>query len=84
MLQRQLARFVQKNFMAWRDLAKDLRKLRITTVANWRGYARYITQTPFQGWAQFVKGVKNHNNEQQRIVNSYLRWKWRQSWMRAI
>jgi len=78
MLQRQLGRFVQRNFFAWRALASELRKLRVRTVDNWRGYGRYITQTPFQGWAQFVKAVKNRNNEQQRIVNSYLRWKWRQ------
>ncbi len=78
MLQRQLARFVMKNFYAWREIARQLRKLRVQAVGEWRGYGRYITQTPFQAWAQFVKGVKNHNNEQQRIVNSYLRWKWRQ------
>jgi hypothetical protein len=78
MLQRQLGRFCKANFLAWRVKAKELRILRITTVDNWRGYARLLTQTPFQGWAEFVKGVKNHNNEQQRIVNSYLRWKWRQ------
>jgi len=78
MMQRQLGRFVRSNFHAWRAIAKELRRIRIVTIDNWKGYARYITQTPFQGWAQFVKGVKNHNNEQQRIVNSYLRWKWRQ------
>ena len=78
MMQRQLGRFVRDNFKAWREVAKELRRIRVVAIDNWRGYGRYITQTPFQGWAQFVKGVKNHNNEQQRIVNSYLRWKWRQ------
>jgi hypothetical protein len=78
MLQRQMARFVKNNFLAWRGVARELRTLRIKAVDNWRGYGRLVCLGPFQGWASYVKGVKNVNNERQRIVSSYLRWKWRQ------
>ena len=76
--QRQVARFVRDNFRAWRALSITLRALRIVTLDNWKGYARLLTQVPFQAWAGFVRGIKNHQVEQQRIVNSYIRWKWRQ------
>ena len=78
MLQRQMARFVKQNFHAWREEARKLRELRIKAVDSWRGYGRLLCLGPFQGWASYVKGVKNVNNERQRIVSSYLRWKWRQ------
>ena len=58
--------------------SRTLRAIRIKAVENWRGYGRLLCLAPFQAWASFVKGVKNVNAERQRIVSSYLRWKWRQ------
>ena len=78
MLQRQLGRFVKANFEAWRGEARKLRIIRVKAVENWRGYGRLLCLAPFQAWASFVRGVKNVNAERQRIVTSYLRWKWRQ------
>jgi hypothetical protein len=30
------------------------------------------------GWANHVRAVKNHDQEQLRICKAYVRWKWRQ------
>ena len=76
--QRQIARFVRDNFKAWRARAKVTRALRIAAVDNWKGYARLLLMNPFLAWAGHVRGIKNQQQEQQRLVNSYLRWKWRQ------
>lgn len=76
--QRQTSRFVQLNFRAWVKVTKSLRKLRILVISNWKGYGRFMIRTPFEAWSQYVKSAKNHMAEQIRIVNSYLRWKWRQ------
>jgi hypothetical protein len=39
---------------------------------------------PFVAWSQYVRSAKNHMAEQIRIVNSYLRWKWRQKLTRIM
>lgn len=76
--QRSLARVVKATFAAWKGRTRVTRAMRIDAVDNWRGYSRLMTQLPFRAWASFVGGIKNRSAEQQRMVNSYLRWKWRQ------
>lgn len=76
--QRQIANFVKANFMALVTRTKEQRRLRENTIANWKSYARIITQGPFDAWASYYKSAKNNNNEQARIVNKYCKWKMRQ------
>lgn len=73
----QLSRFVLANFQAWKTVAQHQHRLRSWAMDSWRGYSRMITLPPFQAWADFVRSLKNHQLEQGRIVNAYLRWKWR-------
>jgi len=37
-----------------------------------------LTFLPSTAWANHVKAVKNHDQEQLRICKAYVRWKWRQ------
>ncbi|RYG67037.1 hypothetical protein EON64_08350, partial [archaeon] len=76
--QRKKAQFIMSVFSGWRSIARHQRALRKKTYENWKGYAKLITSSPFQAWADFVKGQKNLYNEHLRIARSYRRWKTRQ------
>eukprot|EP01038_Epipyxis_sp_PR26KG_P013945 gene13945-18702_t len=82
--QRKRALFIQNVFKAWVEAAKSQHKLRLQSYENWKGYQRILIHYPFNVWATHVKAVKNHHNEQIRIANSYLRWKWRQKLLRIV
>ena len=82
--QRQVALFVKNNFYALRERCKIQRRLRDETVSTWRSYSRVMTQKPFQAWASWYRNVKNNNNEQERIVSKYCKWKWKQRMLLII
>ena len=77
--QKHTSRFVLVHFKAWAERTKYLHTLRISVIDNWKGYSRMMVLGPFVAWSQYVRSAKNHMAEQIRIVNSYLRWKWRQN-----
>jgi hypothetical protein len=82
--QRQVALFVRNNFHALRARCQVQRRLREETVSTWRSYSRVMTQKPFQAWASWYRNVKNNNNEQERIVSKYCKWKWKQRMLLII
>ena len=82
--QKHTSRFVLVHFKAWAERTKYLHTLRISVIDNWKGYSRMMVLGPFVAWSQYVRSAKNHMAEQIRIVNSYLRWKWRQKLTRIM
>ena len=74
---RQLARFVRKNFEAWRKTAGDSKRLRALTVDNWLAYARLMVTKPFHAWAGYVSGAKHKMYEHERLAQAHMRCKQR-------
>ena len=76
--QRKISLFLNGIFQEWKSVSNHYRRLRRLTYENWTGYARIMVSTPFQAWADYVRGVKNKFNEHIRIAKAYRRWKMRQ------
>lgn len=77
-VQRQVARFVQENFIGMKAVLTEQRRLRKLTVSSWKEYGNLMTRKPFDAWSFFTKDIRSQNQQQMRLVNAYMRWKWRQ------
>jgi hypothetical protein len=65
-----LCRRVLRN---WRDNATQQQQVKSLALKEWRGYANYICQRPFQAWFVYTSQKRDRNAIQQVIINAYRR-----------
>lgn len=62
----------------WHKVAKVDRQIRREAVNCWLEFPIYVMMEPFQAWKSSILGRKTKDRDNQRIVETFVRWKGRQ------
>jgi len=75
MKRRNVSRFIRKHLYCWQEEATRQKKLKGSSLDEWRNYSLRIMMVPFRMWFIWSDSRKRKRADQKRLITSYQRAK---------